>query len=153
HRRVSIEEYFMHFLTIVRSLFGRDGQPRRKSVRFRPEVTALEGRWLPSTVTEFPLPPNDFMGISYGATAITSGPDGNLWFTDPTIVGRGGRITPAGQVTEFTAPSPGVGNTITAGADGNVWFAAGSFNLGITRITPAGQFTAFDQADILGSIN
>ena len=91
-----------------RWLFGRR-RPARKFIRYRPEVTALEGRWLPSTITEFPLPPNGFMGTSFGTTAITGGRDGNLWFTDPVNVGKVGRITPAGQVTEFTPPSPDAG--------------------------------------------
>src|SRR5437868_11196462 len=135
----------MHFMTIVLSLFGRGGRPRRKSVRFRPEVAALEGRWLPSTITEFPLPPNSFMGTSYGATAITGGPDGNLWFTDPVIVGQVGRITPAGRDTEFTPPSPdtgpslGAGNAIPARPDGYVGFATASLTPAITRDTADGR--------------
>jgi streptogramin lyase len=138
----------MHFMPIVRSLFGRGGRPR-KSLRYRPEVTALEGRWLPSTITEFPLPP-----LSFGGTyinAITGGPDGNLWFTDPAA-GKVGRITPAGQVTEFTPPPGLAGAAITAGHDGNLWFAAGSFSLAITRITPAGQFATFNLGENLGSV-
>ena len=60
--------------------------------------------------------------------AITSGPDGNLWFTE-TIFGPDsqqgeiGRISPAGVLTEFTALSentqPGA---ITTGPDHNLWF-------------------------------
>ena len=88
----------MSLMWLARSLFGRGGRGPRKSARYRPEVTALEGRWLPSTITEFPLPPLSFGG-SQGATAITGGPDGNLWFTDP-IARTVGRVTPAGQVTE-----------------------------------------------------
>jgi virginiamycin B lyase len=147
----------MHFMTIVRSLFGRGGRPRRKSVRYRPELTALESRWLPSTITEFPLPPLRG-GVNYGATAITSGPDGNLWFTDP-VAGQVGRVTPAGQVTEFTPTSPdagpsrGAGNAITAGSDGNLWFAAGSFASAVSRVTPNGQFATFDLQGTLGSVN
>src|SRR6516164_6515593 len=89
----------MDLLRFVRSLFGRGSRCWRKSARYRPVLMALESRWLPSTITEFPLPPLNFGGGS-GATAITSGPDGNLWFADP-IAGSVGRITPDGQVTEF----------------------------------------------------
>src|SRR5262249_21140310 len=109
----------MSLMRLARFVFGRGGRRPRKSVRYRPEVMALESRWLPSTITEFPLPPLSFGG-SLGATAITGGPDGNLWFTDP-VAGTVGRITPAGQVTEF--PTPGISaGAITAGPDGNLWF-------------------------------
>jgi streptogramin lyase len=133
-------------MCFVLSLFGRGGRPRRKSVRYRPEVTALEGRWLPSTITEFPLPPNN-NGPGY-IPVITNGPDGNLWFTDPAAMSVG-RITPTGQVTEFAVPSPdagpsrGAGSAITTGPDGNVWFASEQFTASISRVTPDGQFATF----------
>jgi streptogramin lyase len=132
----------MRFMTIVLSLFGRGGRPRRKTARYRPEVTALEGRWLPSTITEFPLPPG------FGtATAITGGPDGNLWFTQNRAIGR---ITPAGQVTEFPTPTFDAAD-ITAGPDGNLWFTQGFLTFSgdpvIGRITPAGQVTSFALPD------
>ena len=125
---------------------------RRKTVRqansfrFRPEIEALESRWVPSTITEFPLPPLSFGG-SLGATAITAGPDGNVWFSDP-VAGAVGRITPSGQVTEFTPPFHSAG-VITTGPDGNLWLtsSATSFTGNIGRITPAGQITAFTLPD------
>ena len=65
------------------------------------------------TITEFPLPqhgvPND----------ITTGPDGNVWFTDG--LGQIGRITPSGTITEFPVPGSGP-EGITTGPDGNLWF-------------------------------
>jgi streptogramin lyase len=146
----------MNFMTIVRSLFGRGGRPRRQPVRYRPEVTALEGRWLPSTITEFPLPPNN-NGAGF-TPVITNGPDGNLWFTDPAARSVG-RITPTGQVTEFAPPSPdngpsrGAGSAITTGPDGNVWFATEAFTNSISRVTPDGQFATFGLPGILGSVN
>src|SRR5262245_12298583 len=108
----------MSLMRFARSLFGRGGQRRRKSVRSRPEVEALEDRWVPSTISEFGLPPLSFGG-NFGATAITAAPDGNVWFTDP-VADTVGRITPSGQVTEFTSPIRGAG-TITAGPAGNPW--------------------------------
>ena len=63
-----------------------------------------------------------------GVYAITSGPDGNLWFT--TGAGtlpddlRIGRMTTAGTAVAFRLP--GAGNTegfdVTIGPDGNLWF-------------------------------
>ena len=101
----------------------------------------------PLVVTEFSA------GISANAQLgfITAGPDGNIWFTEtefdccgtPTV-GRIGRITPAGVITEFSA-----GITfgawpmgITAGPDGNLWFTEYHGNR-IGRITPAGAVTEF----------
>jgi len=89
------------------------------------------------TVTEFPLP-------TAGADPldITSGPDGNLWFTE-FGANQIGRITPSGVVTEFpipTADSAPAG--ITAGPDGNLWFTEANANQ-IGRITPSGVVTEF----------
>jgi len=97
------------------------------------------------TFTEYPVPtPGGFPVV------ITSGPDGNLWFTEgqnPNNFGnRGntiGRITPAGVITEFVLPSIACGpQGITAGPDGNLWFAE-YFAQKIGRITPAGVITEF----------
>ena len=83
----------------------------------------------------------------YGASAITAGPDGNMWFTDN---GNGaiGRIAPDGTTTMFpvaaVAGSPSGSGlfAITAGPDGNLWFTAFYANQ-IGRITPAGVITMF----------
>ena len=59
-----------------------------------------------------------FTALSAGdhPDAITAGPDGNLWFTVPRVVGPGagegnkiGRMTPTGAITEFSA---GIGGEI-----------------------------------------
>src|SRR5262245_38182118 len=69
-----------------------------------------------TTLTEFPLSANS------RPTSITTGPDGNLWFTEG-IGNQIGRITSAGAVTEFAIPTAGSQPlSITAGPDGNVWF-------------------------------
>jgi streptogramin lyase len=138
----------MSLVRLARPLFRRGGRRPRQSVRYRPQVTALESRWLPSTITEFPLPPLNFVG-SFGAVGITAGPDGNVWFADP-IAHEVGRITPAGQVTEF--PTPGIeADAITAGPDGNLWFLNNvltfSGSPAVGRITPDGQVTEFTLPD------
>src|SRR5262245_54288010 len=129
----------MFLLRVFRSSRDRGGRRRRPAARFRPEVVALEGRWLPSTITEFPLPPLN-LGASFGAVGITAGPDGNVWFADP-VAHAVGRITPAGQVTEF--PTPGIeADAITAGPDGNLWFLNNALTFSgspaVGRITPDG---------------
>ncbi len=82
-------------------------------------------------------------------TIITVDGSGNLWFTEPEQ-SRIGRITPAGQITEFTLPSRVTPSSIVAGSDGRIWFSewsspeptAVSGGLGhIGRITPTGRFT------------
>lgn len=88
------------------------------------------------TTTEFPLP----SGYT-GANNITSGPDGNLWFTDGDSPSKIGKITPSGVVTIFptTVYDP---LSITAGSDGNLWFTEDD-SQEIGRITPAGVVTQF----------
>jgi streptogramin lyase len=124
--------------------FRRKTVRRANSFRFRPEVTALESRWLPSTITEFQLPPLS-SGGSLGATAITAGPDGNVWYADP-VRSAVGRISPSGQVTEFTTVGNPAG-AITAGPDGNLWFVGDSIGGGVGRITSAGQVSEFALPD------
>jgi streptogramin lyase len=73
---------------------------------------------------------------------ITTGPDGNLWFTESGAA-KIGRITTDGIVTEFALAdrsSRPVG--ITPGPDGNVWFADDSANK-VGRITTDGTITEF----------
>ncbi len=73
-------------------------------------------------LAEFPLPP-----LYYGFFAITTGPDGNLWFAsyiaDETGHAKIGRVTSTGQLAEFVVPTlhPGI-SAITAGPDGKIWF-------------------------------
>jgi streptogramin lyase len=84
------------------------------------------------SVIEFPLPGSR---LAYG---IAAGPDGALWFTD--FLGRVGRITTGGVVTEYTVAGNLEG--IVAGPDGNLWFTdIGGAQVG--RITTSGVVTRF----------
>lgn len=81
------------------------------------------------SVTEFPLPSGS------GPLGITAGPDGNVWFATQTT-GTIGRITPAGTITQFSAPTAGSGtSSIATGSDGNLWFTENNANK-IGRFTP-----------------
>jgi hypothetical protein len=97
-----------------------------------------------SAITEFPLS---------GAVVpvdLKVGPDGNLWFTEelplshppppnfPPPSGTIGRITPAGDLTEF--PIPEETGFLTVGPDRNLWFTQSN---AIGRITPSGAVTDF----------
>ncbi len=65
------------------------------------------------TITEYPSEADHAVGI-------TAGSDGNLWFTAET--GAVGKMTPAGVLTLYYAPSEGSPTAITSGPDGNLWF-------------------------------
>ncbi len=65
---------------------------------------------------------------------ITSGSDGNLWFTEYYQIGT---ITPVGTVTEYSLPPASnsfLPDNITAGSDGNLWFTEFTGN-NISKIT------------------
>ncbi len=84
-------------------------------------------------------------GLDPGSTlgGITAGPDGDAWFTDCIgRVGRIGRITAAGSITEYGGPS-GCPQSIVAGPDGNLWFTETRPFVGVGRITPSGAVTEF----------
>jgi streptogramin lyase len=103
-------------------------------------------------ITEFLLP-----STSNVVSALTDGPDGNLWFAASTSSSSGasasiGRITPSGTVSQFTLPSTYFGaSTLTTGPDGNLWFSnqtssSGSSSAGtvaIARITPTGTVSEY----------
>ena len=72
---------------------------------------------------------------------ITEGPDGNMWFVNPTP-GTVGRITPCGKVTIFTGPGIYQPYDITTGPDGALWFANPG-NSFIGRITTTGVVSNF----------
>jgi len=83
-------------------------------------------------VAEYKVPSHNSQ--PYG---ITSGPDGNLWFTEGNL-GNVGRVTTKGKVTEFHTPSQqSQPEGITAGPDGNLWFTEFAGNR-IGRVTTAG---------------
>ncbi len=71
---------------------------------------------------------------------ITSGPDGNLWFTDYAS-GKTGKITTGGTVTEYAA-EPDQPEGITSGPDGNLWFVEHSVRH-VNHMTTAGALTVY----------
>jgi streptogramin lyase len=81
------------------------------------------------------LPPNCL------PTAITTGPDGALWVTDG--VGRIGRVTTNGSISEYSLSSVTGSPGITTGPDGALWFTTLNGQR-IGRITTAGVVTYSD---------
>lgn len=82
------------------------------------------------TITEFPLPDG-----GSNPNYITTGPNGNLWFT-ASGVNKIGEMTPSGSITEFPVPTSNSDpRGITSGSDGNLWFTEVNGNK-IGKITP-----------------
>jgi streptogramin lyase len=87
-------------------------------------------------------------GLTHAPRSITKGPDGNLWFTEPSggIVGRlasQGGSWAAPVVTEYSVGAGSSPMGITAGSDGNVWFTDNGATPAIGRITPQGVVTEY----------
>lgn len=91
--------------------------------------------------------------------SIARGPDGNLWFTE--LEDKIGRITPQGQVTEFSVPGALAMTTaegaplgrfggIAAGPDGALWFT--ELRGAVGRITPQGDVSEFEQGISGGAV-
>jgi streptogramin lyase len=89
------------------------------------------------TITEFPIPTTSSAPVD-----ITTGPDGNLWFTEENE-NKIGRITANGTITEFSIPTTNsFPDGITTGPDGNLWFTESKGDK-IGRITANGTITEF----------
>ncbi|HEX4505892.1 MAG TPA: hypothetical protein VH722_09200, partial [Alphaproteobacteria bacterium] len=75
--------------------------------------------------TTYPLPT-----ANAGVEAVTSGPDGNVWFTEFNTA-KVGKITPAGRITEYQTPfKPLQSADIKTGPDGDLWFATDHHGIG-----------------------
>jgi streptogramin lyase len=86
-------------------------------------VEVLEDRCLmTAAIAEYPVPSGN------SPFGITSGPDGNVWFTEKA--GQIAMMNPTTHaITEFAIPTSGGTPTgITAGPDGNIWFTESSAN-------------------------
>jgi virginiamycin B lyase len=105
-----------------------------------PNISSEIGRITPTgTITIFPIPNSKYFsqggggyldGVESGPAAISSGPDGNLWFTD--LPDRIGHISPDGKnIAEFPLPTTnGYSYGISGGSDGNLWFTEAVGNIG-----------------------
>jgi streptogramin lyase len=103
-------------------------------------VTASVSTAAVGEITEF----SDGLDQEGSPQSMTSGPDGQLWFTSsvnaaPNTVGR---ITTTGSITEFPAPSDYVPvESIARGPDGNLWVTDPT--KAINRVTLTGEWTEF----------
>ena len=92
------------------------------------------------TVTEYTIPTTKSEPVG-----ITSGPDGNLWFTE-AYGNKIGKITTSGTITEYVLPTAkSEPENITVGPDGNLWFTEFNEIHGnrIGKITTSGTITEY----------
>lgn len=87
-------------------------------------------------VSEWEFPEND------RPTAITSGPEGDLWFTIAGNVNKIAKITTSGAITEYALPANSWPAGITAGPEGDLWFTDEETSK-IGKITTSGTVTEY----------
>jgi len=90
-------------------------------------------------VTQKAIPSADVIGY---AGSMTLGPDGNVWFTENSHVGK---ITTGGAISEFAYSDGSTSNyydSIASGPDGNLWVAE-YFKPAVDKVTTAGTMTQF----------
>jgi streptogramin lyase len=122
------------------------------------------GQITPAGVTTlFPIPQGTTLdpsrGVNVDPTAITTGPDGAIWFTELAGIGR---ITTGGTIEQFPLTTPGAtAQNITSGPDDTLWFTQNAFGANgnavgsIGRITTSGAITVYPlraDATIEGSV-
>jgi virginiamycin B lyase len=115
------------------NLWMTEGQGETCAGCYRDKIGRLDG--IDGTYSSWILPTQPAYPFR-----IVNGPDNALWFTEPTA-NKIGRITTAGQITEYPLPGTLSGpRGITVGADSALWFTAGS---AVGRITASGAITAY----------
>lgn len=81
----------------------------------------------------------EYAGNPSGAPwEITNGPNGNLWYTDPSAISSVTKLTTGGALTSYrtnTTSGPDSPAGVAAGPDGNVWFTADFGRLG--KVVPS----------------
>ena len=94
-----------------------------------------------------------FPGTSSAPSCITTGPDGNLWFTESGGSKIGKISLKTGSVTEYVVPTAnGQLGKIVTGPDGNLWFIEDSEGIG--KISPeTGFITEYNVPDVEASWN
>jgi len=68
------------------------------------------------TLTEFPA--------AFGVSAMTKGPDGNVWFLTTQSPPQIGKIMPAGTITTYQVPNDGLEPRTLTSAAGKLWLYA-----------------------------
>jgi len=103
---------------------------RKKGRRF--QLEPLESRRLLTSISDFSIPTANSSPV-----AITTGPDGNLWFTENNA-NTIGTINPTTHaISQFTVSNPGSEPyAIVTGSDGDLWFTDdGNNSIGVINPT------------------
>ncbi len=106
---------------------------------------ARESGPLTGVITEFEVPT-----AKCYPNGITAGPDGNVWFTEADG-SKIGRITPSGNIKEFSLAPASFPMHITWGPDSNLWFTEYARGK-IGKITPGGVIREFDVKASVGAL-
>src|SRR4051812_6181073 len=96
-----------------------------------------------ATITEFSA------GMTTAGHSITAGPDGDVWFTQPSRLGIA-KVTASGVITEFPSKIASAPTGIAGGPDGHIWLSGLDPNA-ISRVTPNGVQTPFVGGVALGA--
>jgi streptogramin lyase len=98
-------------------------------------------------ITEYCLPAE----VEDSPTAITSGLNGDAWFTTNEAIGK---ITPSGTITRYShGLTPGSEPFyIALGADGNVWFTGVGERQSVGKISPSGTIHEYSLGLSPGSL-
>src|SRR5262249_35471225 len=129
---------------------GPDGNIWASGPRFDPQTGAVVGDIIERISPQTGSATTFDVGTTSGSRSpISTGPDGNLWFTEPDA-NETGRIPPAGRIPLFHVPTSGSQPTgIVAGPNGNIWFTEAAsrhigeyFLIGTPPAAPAPTTTA-----------
>src|SRR5262249_38394682 len=114
---------------------------RSERLRVRPWPEGLETRALLTSITEYPITTPGVAPVS-ARGQMTPGPDGNVWFADAVDVAIH-RVDPAGRITDFAVPVPGVPWGITLGPNGTIAYDVYVIPGTIVIMTMDGHTTLF----------
>jgi streptogramin lyase len=125
-----VEADVKHTLVVKVTAKNIGGESAPASSKATKQVEAI------GEITEYSLPSGG--GAPEG---ITAGPDGNLWFTIgyPNKIGK---MTPTGEVTEYSGAEEGFSTGIATGLDKNLWVTE-SDSSKIAKVTTSGAITEY----------
>jgi streptogramin lyase len=93
----------------------------------------------------FKLPTGGKIGTN---NKIVAGSDGNVWFTVETPGKEVAKITPTGQITEYTLPEAAGATGIASGPEGNLWLTGVEKAISFSPSDPEKTEKAFKVASI-----